>query len=200
MMIDSVIPIILAAGKGSRFGKEIKLLHNIDNKFILEKAIESYIDNFNIIIVILGPESIKIQEKLNALGYTNIKTVINEQWQTGGMSSSVKKGVEFAKVNYDCKGILIQPGDMPFITQNDIEKICEKAEAEGYQKIVIPQFKGKNGHPLFIPKSLFLQVAEISEASQGLKGLLIEQTDIKTFVQCGKGILKDIDTRNDLNT
>ena len=198
-MIDTIIPIILAAGKGSRFGEEWKLLYKINNQTILEKTLNVFLTNFTTIVVITGHESEKIQEILKNKLYDGIKVILNENWNTGGMSSSVKKGIEYVVSNDTCNGVLIQPGDMPFITKNDVEVVIIKAKEENYKKLILPQYEGRTGHPLFIPCLLFTQVLEINEESYGLKGFMKKNINQQIFVQCRKFVLKDVDEKKNLD-
>ena len=198
-MIDDIIPIILSAGKGSRFGKEFKLLYKIGDQSILEKTLNAYLMSFASIIVITGHQSEKIQEILKNKLYTGVKVIFNENWNTGGMSSSVKKGIEYVVSNDTCNGVLIHPGDMPFITKNDVEAVIIKAKEENYKKLILPQHEGRTGHPLFIPRLLFAQALEINEESYGLKGFMKKNTNQQIFAQCSKFVLKDIDEKKDLD-
>jgi CTP:molybdopterin cytidylyltransferase MocA len=198
-MNDKIIPIILAAGKSKRFGKENKLFYTIKNKKILELTLEVFLNSFKSIIVVIGHDKEDMVEFLSFYDPSRVNYIHNDKWDLDGMSSSVKKGIEFIKSSFNCFGILIHPGDVPFITETDIKSIVAKAEQESFQKLIIPQFEMKNGHPLFIPKPLLSQVLKISESSEGLRGFLKKNHSLITFVQCSKGVLRDIDYKTDLD-
>ena len=197
-MKTSIIPIILAAGKGGRFGDENKLLHVLNGKPILQHSIEVFLNVLNIVVVVIGNNKDTLITFLKSIDEKRITPIYNNTWKEGGMSSSVKKGVKYVKENFSSQGILIHPGDIPYITKNDIELIIKKAKEEHYKKIIIPQYQQKNGHPMFIPQNLFSEVFEITESSEGLRGFLKQNENNKIFVTCNKGILNDIDTKEDI--
>ena len=197
-MSNSVIPIILAAGKGGRFGSKNKLLYELDSKSILEITLSSFIEKFDIITVVIGHEKDKILKLISSLHLSGLKTVYNENWEEFGMSSSVKKGIDYILNNFNVSGVLIHPGDIPYITKHDIESILKAAELSQYKNIIIPQNNSRNGHPMFLPLDMLPEVLKISEKTQGLRGFLSQNESKKMYVQCGKGVLKDIDTKADI--
>lgn len=201
LLNDSIIPLILAAGKSSRFGLENKLLYKVEGKYLIEHTLQAFIDIFKTIIIVIGYDKNKVVKIIEKINHSNSKIIhiINEDWDTGGMSSSVKKCIEYINDYYSCNGILIHPGDIPFITKNDIKLIVFKAMNENYQKIIIPQNKSKNGHPVYLPNKFFHQINQINEKTEGLRGFLKEHSKHKKFISCGPGILKDIDEKKDIS-
>lgn len=197
-MNSSIIPIILAAGKSGRFGNENKLLYKLTDKTLLEITLTSFIAVFETIIIVIGSYKTEMTHFLSKYNTNQVIIVFNDEWDTNGMSSSIKKGLQFIQSKYDPQGVLIHPGDIPFITLGDLRLICSKAEQENYQKIIIPEHNLKHGHPVFIPNFLFSEVFAISEKREGMKGFMIKNDHLKKYVICGKGILRDIDTKEDL--
>ena len=197
-MYDKIIPIVLAAGKGNRFGPNNKLLYKIDGKSILERTLDVFLKNFEHILVVLGNERDKIGNLLDVYDQNQVKPIYNNNWEGEGMSSSVKIGVTYSIEHYTSFGVVIQPGDMPYSTENSVHSVILKAKEFNYQKIVIPQYKGKRGHPLFIPGKFLSQVLKINEKTQGLKGFISQNDNEIVYVECSKEILKDIDRKEDI--
>jgi len=197
-MNSSIIPIILAAGKSGRFGSENKLLYKITTKSILEMTLSPFIENFDTIIVIIGAYKSEMINYLSRYNTDQVFPIFNDEWKSSGMSSSIKKGIQFIQNKYKSQGVLIHPGDIPFITSNDLQVIITEVEQEKYQKIIIPEYKLKHGHPVFIPSFLFSETLSISEQTEGLRGFMIKNDHYKKYVICSEGILKDIDKKEDL--
>ena len=200
-MNKTIIPIILAAGNSKRFGTENKLLYNINNKSMIENTLKHFIGNFNDIIVVLGFDMEKISIFLQKVDFkgSNLHIVKNIDWNIKGMSSSVKKGVEYVLSNCITKGMLIHPGDIPFLQHEDIKRIISAVNRNNYDKIIIPKHQKNKGHPLYIPINLAHEVLKIDEDSEGLRGFLTKYKDLKIFTECSEGILRDIDTKLDVN-
>lgn len=193
-----IIPIILAAGRGKRFGTENKLLFELHGKPMIQHSLEVFLEFFNKVVVVLGNDKKAMISYLTSLDKNEIFIVNNDNWLEGGMSSSVKIGVEYVETTIHPAGVFIHPGDIPFITKNDIELILKSIKETEYTKIVIPQYQSRNGHPLFVPRIYFSEITKIRESSEGLKGFLKENSINKHFVNCGKGILRDIDTKENI--
>lgn len=197
-MNNTIIPIILAAGRGSRFKGDNKLLFKLHGKPMIQYSLEVFLELFEKVLIVLGNNKESMINSLNLFDQNKIIYVSNDNWLEGGMSSSVKIGVTYAEKNFQPAGVFIHPGDIPFITKTDVELIQKTIKETNYDKIVIPQFLSRNGHPLFIPRKLFEEISKINEASKGLKGFLKENSTNILFVNCGKGILKDIDKKEDI--
>lgn len=194
-MNTTIIPIILAAGRGSRFGRENKLLYNLYGKPMIQHSLEIFLELFEKVVIVLGNDKETMINFLNSFNKNKINYISNNNWEEGGMSSSVKIGIKYVDENFLSLGVLIHPGDIPLITKDDIESILNTIKKSNYKKVVIPQYRSKNGHPLFIPKNLFSEIYKINESSEGLKGFLKGNSTNIFFANCGKGILKDIDSK-----
>lgn len=199
---STIIPIILAAGKSSRFGSENKLLYCFPNykKSILELSVQAFLGLFSTIVVVTGHDNERVERLLNTIdqSLTKIEYVHNKSWNRGGMSSSVRVGTEYVKRNFLSKGILIHPGDIPYIKKKDIYSIIVESTKFYHTTIIIPCHNKKNGHPLFVPRICYNEILQITEQSQGLRSFLNNTEIQKQFVQCSSGILKDIDKIEDI--
>ena len=162
-------------------------------------TLESFITIFKVVIVVIGSYKEEMTNFLQKYNASQVIPVFNDQWEIHGMSSSIKKGIEYIDQEYTFKGILIHPGDIPSISSNDINSIISEAKQSSFQKIIIPQYSGKHGHPVFIPKFLFPQVFNIEEKNEGLRGFMNQHNQYKLFINCSEGILRDIDTKDDID-
>lgn len=200
MSSDWIATIILAAGKSSRFG-ENKLLSEFKGKKIIEFTLSLYITNkklFKDIFVVIGYQHEKI---LSQLSNYSITTCFNENYITGGMSSSIKVGMQslLKKDLKKCIGVIIHPADIPFIDLETINRISEKVLQDKTISILIPKYEKKSGHPIFISKFLFHELLNVNEEKKGLRGFIQEYSKLVTYFDVeSKFVLVDIDLKADL--
>ena len=131
--------IILAGGFSLR-AKTNKMLLNIDNKPLIIHTIEGMRPHVNKIIVVTGCYDQEIRELLKN---ENVTICYNKDYERG-MFSSVLTGVKAVTDDF-----FIIPGDIPFV-----KKETYQALLNGTKKVRYPVYKGKQGHPLFIQKTL----------------------------------------------
>ncbi|OLS25273.1 MAG: Molybdenum cofactor cytidylyltransferase [Candidatus Heimdallarchaeota archaeon LC_2] len=190
--------LILAAGASLRFG-ENKFLTKLGDQSLLERTLKSFINNQELrkeVIVITGHYTKELEPILKKY---KVKQIHNPSFNLG-MSSSIQTGLDELKNNInEYTGILVHPGDIPFITSQDLDRLllCHKASPN---KIIIPKFNNKRGHPIIIPKSMFQELNKIEEDNHGLRGLIrASESEIKYVNVNNQGILEDVDTKKDLD-
>ncbi len=196
-MTSKIVSIILAAGSSSRFG-ENKFLSQIGDKHLIERTLESFLnhqDTRNDVIVVTGHYTDQLK---SILKNQNITQIHNPSFNLG-MSSSIQQGLDYFKDRIQkYSGLIIHPGDIPLIGIEDIERmlLCHRSFPN---KIIIPKFNRKRGHPILIPKIFYQALLIINDETQGLRGLLQNnEIHIKYVNVNNQGILEDIDTQKDL--
>jgi len=114
-MTSNLVIAILAAGKGKRMKSSLpKVLHQINNKTLIENVIEtSFKLNSNKIIVIVGYKKELIKSKLN--GYNVEFAEQNEQKGTGHAVQQCEIHIKNLEGN-----ILILSGDVPMISEKTL--------------------------------------------------------------------------------
>ena len=185
--------VALAAGKSTRM-KENKLLLKIDSETLIEHVIkaakESSADE---VIVVLGYEAQKIKEKLAKL---DCKLVVNENYMKG-QSGSVKVGL--SAVSNNAEAVMILPADVALIDPESINRVAEEYR-KSRNRIVIASHQQQSGHPILIDRSLFPEVSEIGEETQGLKAVINHHRSEIKYVEVGTvNVLIDIDTREEFD-
>ena len=131
--------IILAGGFSSRANTN-KMLLTIDNKPLILHTIESMKPFVSKIIVVTGRYD---QEIRNILKNEKITICFNKDYEKG-MFSSVLTGVEQVTDDF-----FIIPGDIPFV-----KKETYQALLNGVKDVRYPNYKGKDGHPIFFKKEM----------------------------------------------
>ena len=197
-----IIALVLAAGESLRF-RQNKLLAEVQSqKKVINYLIEySHESNLDAIVFVLGYMPELIINELNSFKSTKIKYTINNEYKTGGMTSSIKTGLNFLLSNYKkIDAVLITPADIPFITTKIWNLLIESFYLYNQPiKIIIPTYEGKKGHPILLSKELFPSIQNISEKTQGLKAIILKYWDEILFIETSHpGILFDIDDLKDL--
>ncbi|MFX0092875.1 MAG: NTP transferase domain-containing protein [Candidatus Hodarchaeota archaeon] len=190
--------LILAAGQSKRF-KSNKLAVRFKDKLLIERTLEPFFKlqyQIRSIFVVTGAYSNELQPILNHL---QVKQIHNEFYASGGMSSSIKIGVKQISNNIEnFNGLFIHPGDIPFISGEDLILMINALE-NSQKKIIIPTHDKKRGHPLLVHSSLMDKLLDLEEHRKGLKGFLTDFKDAIEFVNSrNPGILYDIDSPDDL--
>lgn len=182
--------VILAAGASKRMGAPKMLLPYESTTIIetvVEKAIHSKADHVS---VVTGSYGTEIRDKLSRFA---IDVVNNDEYKSG-MLSSVQAGLRF--VPKHVKAVMILLGDQPMIKKEVINLLIE-AYNNHAERIVIPVYEGKRGHPLLVDMS-FKQDIEKLDPLKGLRQLIIENPEeILELEVDTPSILKDIDTKED---
>lgn len=178
----SIECVILAAGFSSR-ANAFKMTLDIEGKTVIERCIETFYPFCSRINVVVGYRKELIIDKIKDMDKVNI--VVNENYKDG-MFSSVKEG--FKAVNGE--RFFFTPGDYPLISTETCRKMlrCTK-------DVVIPSYKGKNGHPILISKKVAYAALENSEYSNLRQ--VIREYEREIVEVDHKGILMDIDTYED---
>ena len=147
--MNKLSAIILAAGSSSRMG-EPKALLKIGKETFIERIYKTLLLNsFLEIIIVLGKDYDKI---INFLGKKlKVKYVRNIEYQKGQLSS-VHVGIR--NISESSEGILISLVDMPLIQKETVRKLIETWRTNR-DKIIIPEFEGRGGHPVIFPKKFF---------------------------------------------
>lgn len=158
-----VSAILLAAGEGQRMGKP-KALMELNGRVLLELLSSRLTDlDFQPVIVVTTPP---IHEEVirRKLLSPSIQLITNPHPENGQLSS-IRLGLQ--TLDYPGRGCLLLPVDHPFVRNDTLQKLRENAVTD---KILIPTFQNKRGHPpLFGSKHLtLLHSIPLSEGARGI--------------------------------
>lgn len=169
--MSTAIAVIPASGRSSRFGSD-KRKALIDGVPMLERVV-SLMTSADVECVVVD----------------------NNPDPDRGMFSSIQMGLTAAVARH-ASVILVHPADMPFVRVETIRAAIRECERTG--RAVCPRAGGKRGHPLAFPLELARQLLTVdpstplNEAFAAI-GLIRHEFDVDD-----PGILKDVDTRDDL--
>ena len=183
--------IILAAGESSRMGSSKALLKMGEKSFaqhIVDVLIASRVLD---IVIVLGADAETIQIQLN---WFKGKTVINEEWKRGQLSS-ILAGLH-AVDQEDLHGVFIWPVDRPLVSEHVIVGMLHQFWTK-HKQIVVPVFRGRRGHPVLIGKSLFEDL-EKSPMDIGARTVLWDHPkDVLEYQTEEDGVVINIDSAED---
>lgn len=182
MRTAAVVP---AAGSGERFGGP-KLRADVAGTPLIERTVGSLRDaGIDDLVLVVGPDTGMLVEA------RDVTVVVNPD-PSRGMFSSLQAGL--AEVVADA--ILVLPGDMPFVRPATIRSLVQAFEARG--GIVSPRCGGKRGHPVVLPASLQQEIVG-SDPGSTLHHVLNAHRDLRIDLDVDdRGVLRDVDTKEDL--
>ena len=112
--------LILMGGKNSRMNGNVKGLLKIKNSTFLEKIQETLNDFSSIFLSINDKFSKEQKQNFDNMGFKIIEDIYKEIGPLGGIYSSL--------LNCKEEYLFITACDMPFITKNSIEVLCNKVD------------------------------------------------------------------------
>jgi molybdenum cofactor cytidylyltransferase len=183
--------IILAAGESSRMGTP-KALLKIGQKSFVQHIVDVLVASRVLdIVIVLGADANTIQNQLN---WFKGKTVINEEWKRGQLSS-ILSGLQ-AVDQKDLHGVLIWPVDRPLVSQHVIVGMLHQFWTK-HKRIVVPVYRGQRGHPLLIGTTLFGDL-EKSPVDIGARAILWNHpNDVLEYQTEEEGVVVNIDSPDD---
>jgi CTP:molybdopterin cytidylyltransferase MocA len=148
-MENNAVFVLLAGGKSERMGVAKGLLEYKNSYWILEQLNRISASTVTEVYIGLG---FHYEEYLNKIpwftkaqslfiNYKNLKVrvVVNKNPELGPFSTLQTVLQQIPKN----KSVLINPIDIPILNANELQNIIEEQNL-----IVLPNFKGKNGHPI----------------------------------------------------
>ena len=179
--------LLLAAGLSSRMGRTKQLLL-LDDKPIIRHCVEALIAaHVTDIVVVVNTAGERITETLSDLPVT---VVVNDT-PDSDMAESVRTGL--AELDNFSSGVLVCLSDHPLVDPLTIKRLMV-AHDEAPDKIIIPCYEGRRGHPSLFPRTV------LDEIFFGTTLRDIIRSDDRRVLPLpvpDKGVVIDIDTYKD---
>lgn len=193
MIINSahgdIAAVILSAGYSSRMG-DFKPLLPIGDSTAIELEINALKEaEIHQITAVIGYK----KELLYQLLIENrVRAVYNSRFSEG-MFASIQVGVKTA-LDTHIKGFLLMLVDCPLISKNIILQVID-AHRKNPDALIVPCYRGKKGHPLFIPSIYAKEIIEY-DGPGGLKAITnkYENNMIRLEVN-DEAVVLDMDTQ-----
>jgi molybdenum cofactor cytidylyltransferase len=181
--------LILAAGKGSRFGRPKQLAH-LHGRPLLEHAVRAMTASpVGRVVVVLGAGAENVIAQVDLHG---AEPVVCERWEEG-QSASLAFGLgELA----ECDAVVVTLGDLPNLSTNAIRRVI--AARGDRVEAVRATYAGEPGHPVLLERELFERLRDVS-GDHGARNLLLSVNSRE--VPCDDlGGGEDVDTPAQLDT
>jgi molybdenum cofactor cytidylyltransferase len=190
--MSDVAAIILAAGRGTRFGDELKLLAQIGGKALVRHAAEAAVGSMvDPVIVVTGYRSNEVEAALHGLPVQILYNALFAQ----GLSTSLKIG--FSALPPTTRAAVILLGDMPFVKADLIDALVAEWRERGEPAALVPTLDGRRGNPVVLSRDLQAMIEDLS-GDVGAGSLLRKRSDVLEWPTTDPAVAQDIDTREEL--
>jgi molybdenum cofactor cytidylyltransferase len=181
--------LILAAGKGRRFGGA-KQLADLKGRPLLEHSIRAMTASpVGRVVVVLGAGAEDVIAQVDLHG---AEPIVCERWEEG-QSASLAFGLGELS---ECDAIVVTLGDLPNLSTNAIRRVIA-ARGDGVEA-VRATYAGEPGHPVLLERELFERLRDVS-GDHGARNLLLSVSPRE--VPCDDlGGGEDVDTPAQLDT
>jgi len=198
----SIVGILLAAGRGERFGGD-KLLAkagatanagrsaptDLDGERIGVMACRNLLAVLPRVVAVVRPDDAALAAALGAAGARVVRCA-NAQ---SGMGASLACGVLATR---DAAGWVVALGDMPWIQSSTIACVAE-AIARG-APVAAPFYRGQRGHPVGFGAACLAALSALT-GDDGAKSIVAQHRDDLARIEVDDaGALRDVDRPSDL--
>lgn len=189
--MSSVAAILLAAGRGTRFGEEFKLLAQVGGKALVRHAAEAAVrSSAGPVIVVTGHRADAVQAELKGLPVQ----IVHNPLFADGLSTSLKAG--FAALPPETRAAIILLGDMPLVSATLINALVGAWHESGEPTALVPTLNGRRGNPVVISRALQGAIEGLS-GDVGAGPVLRGRPDVMEWPTVDKAVVQDIDTQEE---
>ncbi|WP_374435690.1 NTP transferase domain-containing protein [Inhella sp.] len=183
------VVIVLAAGRGSRFGGSgHKLEQTLGDSTVLGCTLEAALAaQMRVLVVCTEPLAAAIRSKVAA---RDVVVLPSPRGGRDGMGRSIAAGVSAAA---SATGWLILPGDMPLVKPSTLRAVAARLMQD---PVVFAQYRGRRGHPVGFGAELYSELIAL-QGDEGARRLLARYAAQPVEVD-DPGVLIDVDTEEDL--
>jgi Uncharacterized MobA-related protein len=187
-MPADVAALVLAAGRGSRFGREGKLLQPFRGRPLVCAAVDAALTSRARPVVVVGGDQRGALDA--ALTGLPVRIVANPEPDLG-LSSSLRVGLRALPEGIG--GAVVLLGDMPLVTEAHIDRLFDAFAAGGGEAVCVPTYEGRRGNPVLWPAVLFVRLVAI-EGDRGGRAILGQLAEAAIDVAMpDDGVLIDVD-------
>ncbi len=178
--------VLLAAGRGTRFGPEPKLLADLNGRPLVRHAAEAACAaNLGPVVAVLGPHAPAVRAALAGL---DLRTVENPHYAEG-LSTSLRAGL--AALPASCAGAVVMLGDMPRVAPSLLRRLAEAFD--GTAAAIVPVWAGRRGNPALLNRHRLAVDLDGLRGDRGAAPLLMGRPDV-VEIAGEPGTNLDIDT------
>lgn len=185
-----VVAVIVAAGMSRRMGAFKLTLPWGETTVIGQVAATLRTVALHEILAVTGHRREEVEA---ALINEPVRCVFNPHYGSGEMLSSIQAG--FAEIGAGVDAVLVCLGDQPQMEAATVQAVLVEGERTGWQRVIIPSYHMRAGHPILIPTSLSQQIMNTTETLRTVLRANAER--VAYLVTDAPSILADLDTPED---
>lgn len=177
--------ILLAAGRGRRFGSD-KRLHPLgDGTPMAVAAAHKLVSLLPESYAVIGDDDVLLREQLEAVGIGVVPCSGSDR----GIGASLACGVRASR---DAEGWVIALADMPFVEAASIGAVADALAAGA--ELAAPVFAGRRGHPVGFARRFGDALCAL-DGERGARDLIERERRRLVLIQVADaGVLCDVDT------
>lgn len=181
--------ILLAAGRGTRFGADPKLLQPLAGRPLVRHAAEAAIGaGLGPVVAVLGAHADRVGMALDGLDLVRVPNPAHAE----GLSTSLRAGL--AALPADLAGVLVLLGDMPRVTTRHLTTLAEAfRRADPVPSAVVPVHAGQRGNPVLLNRQRLGPALARLTGDQGAGRMLAGRDDVLELAM-DAGVTLDVDT------
>lgn len=180
--------LLLAAGSGARFGADKRLAKLPDGRRVLDATVAAIVESGLPMLVCVAPGDDELAHALRQRDITCLRCARAGE----GMGSTLAEGIGGIP---DWSAVLVALADMPWIAPSTYRSVAHQLSE---QRIVVPLFAGRRGHPVGFGRAFYTALASLA-GDTGARALLARYSAQLTEVPLADAaILRDIDVPDDL--
>jgi len=185
--VSDVAAIVLAAGRGTRFGPAPKLVADLDGKPVVRHVAEAGLASAaRGVIVVTGQRRGDVEAARIGLPVV----LVRNPSYADGLSTSLKAG--FAALPPGAEAAIVLLADMPLVRPALIDRLAALWR-ESRPTAVVPVVDGQRGNPVVLAAALRPAIARLS-GDVGAGPLLRGRTDVLEVPIDDVAAVRDVDT------
>ncbi len=186
--IPVVAAIVLAAGRGERFGAAPKLAASYHGEPLLRHPVRAALAaGVHPVIVVLGHEAARLRP---LIGDLPVDVVENSDFASG-MASSLVCGL--AAVPPEADAVLVLLADMPKVTASHLRRLIDAFNPAAGRTICVPTYDGRRGNPVLWGRTVFNDLRAVT-GDRGGRDLLDRFAEyVCEVAMADDGVLFDVD-------
>lgn len=188
--MSTVVSLILAAGRGHRFGRDKRTALMLDGRTMLETVLSVHVAALPRVFVVLRPED----AGLHAQALRQGASVLTCREADEGMGRSLACGMRALLGMPEVSGALIGMADMPWVSAATLRALTTALTE--HARPVMPVYRGRPGQPRGLPRASFEALVGL-HGDEGARALVDWSQAMEVPVE-DAGVLRDVDTPADL--
>ena len=184
-----IAALLLAAGRGSRFGGE-KLTALLGDRPLVRWSAEALQDAVATTIVVTAPGAAGIRGALSGVDVRFVEHAGHDK----GMGSSIRSGI--SALPPDVEAVIIALADQPLISRDVVVSLCERWRLTR-APAVAPQYRDGRGHPVLFDRACFPALAAL-KGDRGARAVLDALGTAALMLNVDTPMPLDVDTRDAL--